>query len=302
MKSLIEPILALKAEKIKRYPCYVNRASSIGYFVPALNGCLRRGVYERTNWQDKELHDAQTQLIFDEGNNQEKTVLADLAAAGIPIIEQQTPFEWKQYQISGHVDGKYVEDSIAYPVEIKSMHPAIFDQVKVLDDFKKHPWTRAYLGQITIYMLCQGIDKGIFLLKNKSNGALRQITVDLDFELGENCIRACEAINASIESGTLPDRITDIEVCKKCPFHVLCLPVKNWGVELKIEDDPAFEDRISRYLSLKEMSKECDDLWDIIKERCRATAIEGELNLMIGRYRITGNTNKRGFTTRIEAI
>ena len=302
MRSLIDPILAKKAEKIKRYPCYVNRASSIGYFVPALNGCIRRGVYERTNWQDKELHDANTQLIFDEGNNQEAAVLRDLADAGIAIIEQQTPFEWKKYLISGHVDGKYVEDGIAYPIEIKSMHPAIFDGIQVLDDFRKHPWTRAYLGQITIYMLCQGIDKGIFILKNKSNGALKQITVDLDFDLGEACIKACEAINAAVKARTLPDRITDVEVCKKCPFKVFCQPAKNWGVELKIEDDPDFENRIEKYLALKESQVECNNLWDLIKERCRASAVDGDLNLMVGKYWVIGSTNKRGFTVKIDLI
>jgi CRISPR/Cas system-associated exonuclease Cas4 (RecB family) len=302
MRSLIDLVLAQKATKINRIPCYVNRASSIGYSVPELGGCLRRGVYERTSWQEKELHDAKTQLIFDEGNNQERAVLADLAEAGVPIIEQQTAFWWEKYRISGHVDGKYVEDGVAYPVEIKSMHPAIFDGISTLEDFKKHPWTRAYLAQIVIYMLCQGIDKGIFILKNKSNGALKQITVDLDYDLGEACLKTCEAINKHVEDKTLPERITDVEVCAKCPFKLICQPEKSWGVPLKIEDDPAFEERITEYLNVKDAEVKCKALWVIIKERCKTTAVDGALNSVVGKYHIIGTTDGRGFSVKIEII
>ena len=88
MKDLITPILEMKSKSIKRMPCYVNRASSLGYAVPMLDGCVRRGMYERTHWEQKELHDVNVQLIFDEGNQQEKSVLRDLDEAEINIIEQ----------------------------------------------------------------------------------------------------------------------------------------------------------------------------------------------------------------------
>ena len=294
MRDLVAVVLAEKAKKIGRYPCNSNRASSIGYAVPMLEGCLRRGVYERTNWKDKELHDAGTQLVFDEGNNQERAVLRDLAEARIDIIEQQTPFEWKEKQITGHLDGKYVEDGVAYPLEIKSMSPFIFDMVFTFEDFKKKPWTRAYMAQITIYMMLQGIDKGLFILKNKSTGELRQITVDLDYDLGEACIKTAEVINQHVESCTLPDRIKDLEVCKKCPFKLLCLPDVNFGEELKIIDDQAFEQRIDTYLSLKPSEADCKKVYDVIKDRCKAQAGEGDLNLMVGKYRVVGKRDTAG--------
>ena len=303
MKDLITPILEMKSKSIKRMPCYVNRASSLGYAVPILDGCVRRGMYERTHWEQKELHDVNVQLIFDEGNQQEKSVLRDLAEAEINIIEQQTAFEWKEYQISGHVDGKYVEEGIAYPIEIKSMHPAIFDSVYVLEDFKKKPWTKAYLAQITIYMLLQGIDKGIFILKNKSNGALKQITVDLDYNLGEACLRTAEIINYAVKTNTFPDRITNRETCKECPFKLVCLPEINFGVPLKLKDDPEYEKKIDRYLSIKESAKEADALWELIRGEAKAQAENGELNIIIGKYNITGKTSvKWSFTTKVEAI
>ena len=294
MKSLIEPILAVKAKKIKRYPCNSNRASALGYAVPMLSGCLRRGVYERTNWQDKELHDARVQLIFDEGNNQESAILRDLAEAGVQIIEQQTPYEWKQYQITGHVDGKYVEDGIAYPVEIKSMSPNIFTSVNSFEDMKKKPWTRSYMVQITLYMLMQGIDKAIFIIKNKSNGELKQLTVDLDYDLGEACLKAAEEINKHVVAGTLPEKIKDIQVCKDCPFKLICCLGVSFGEPLKISDDPLFTERLEKYISLKDQSAECDKLYEVIREEAKAQANGGELNMLCGNYLLTGKPDTKG--------
>jgi CRISPR/Cas system-associated exonuclease Cas4 (RecB family) len=228
--------------------------------------------------------------------------LRDLADAGIDIIEQQGAWEWKEYQITGHIDGTYVEDGVAVPVEIKSMHPAIYDTVFCFDDFKKKPWTRVYMAQIVLYMLSKNIDKGIFILKNKSTGELKQLTVDLDYELGEAILKAAETINTHIANETLPDKIPDREVCKKCPFKLVCLPEINFGVELKIQDNPAFESKVDRYLSIKETQKEAGDLWDEIRNYGKATAENGELNIICGKYKIVGTTNGRGFSMKIDKI
>lgn len=297
MKSLIEPILKMKAAKISRTPCHTNRASSLGYFVPELGGCLRRGVYERTKWQEKELHDARVQLIFDEGNNQERQVLMDLAAANVQIIEQQSAFQFEpvaKYQLTGHIDGVYVEDGIAYPVEIKSMSPNVFGVINTFEDFKKKPWTNAYRAQITLYMLAKNIDKGIFVLKNKSTGELKQVTVDLDYDLGEWCLKACENINAHVTAGTLPDQITDREKCLDCPYKTTCLPGIDFGAPLKIDDDPEFEARLEKAESLKDKKAEYETEHEIIRDRAKATAINGVLNLMVGSWLLKGKTDSRG--------
>lgn len=295
MKNLVELVLQKKAEKIRRYPCNSNRASSIGYSVPELEGCLRRGVYERTSWEQKELHDAKLQTIFDEGHIQEAAVLRDLAEAGVQIIEQQTPYEWKEHQITGHVDGKYIEDGIAYPIEIKSMSPNIFSIINSFEDMKKKPWTRTYMAQITIYMLLQGIDKAIFFLKNKSTGELKQLTVDLDYELGEACLKTAETINGHIKAGTLPDRIKDIDKCSDCPFKLICLPDVSWGTPLQIKDDPEYEAKLTRYFELENAADESKKLYEIIRERAAASADEkGNLNILVGKYTITGKKDTRG--------
>jgi len=254
MVNMVEKILAYKAKSIKRYPCKSNRASSLGYFVPELGGCLRRGVYERTHWQEKELHSPQVQLIFDEGHYQEEQVLKDLAAAGVTVIEQQTMYEWKEHNITGHIDGKIIDESEAIPLEIKSMNPNIFQTMHTFEDFKKKHWTRVYMVQINIYMLMQNVDRAVFILKDKSNGSLRQIEVGLDYVLSENAIRAAETIEKHLALSTLPEQITDREVCFKCPYKILCLPDIDFGTPLKIVDDPDFEKKLDRYYEIEEQA------------------------------------------------
>jgi len=302
--NLVDAILAFKAGQIKRYPCKTNRASGLGYFVSSLEGCLRRGVYERTNWQDKELPDARLQLVFDEGNNQEQIVLRDLAAAGIQIIEQQSAFELPAQQITGHLDGVLVVDGKAVPVEIKSMSPHIFTSVNSFEDFKKKPWTRAYMAQIMLYMLSKDIDVALFILKNKSTGELKQVEVSLDYELAEACLKTAEEINKHVAAKTLPDKIGDLEKCRECPFKLTCCPEINFGVELKISDDPIFAKRLETYLDKKETALECDKEYDLIRERAKATADEkGCLNLLVGNFRLTGKRDaKCAFRLQIEKI
>lgn len=311
--DLVKAIADEKAKKIKRYPCHVNRASNLGYAVPELGGCIRKGVYERTNWQDKELHDVGLQFIFDEGNHQERQVLKDVLDSGYEIIEAQSSYSWEQYQISGHIDGKIMcktetGENIAVPVEIKSMHPQIFSTIHQFEDFKIKPWHRAYMAQITLYMLMQNIDVAIFILKDKSSGKLKQIRVGLDYELGEACLRTAEIINEHVAKKTLPDRITDIDVCSKCSYKLLCHPDRNFGVELKIADDPSFEAKIDRYFEVEDAKSEAKKLWDNITDKCKATSKNdkgelAELNVLLGKYHIKGKVSSNGsFRTTISTI
>lgn len=296
---------------IIRRPCHTNRASSLGYFTPAVGGCVRRGVYERTHWQEKILHDVGLQLIFSEGNHQERAVLKDMAAAGIEIAEQQTMYEWKEYQITGHIDGKlYVKkdgETVAIPIEIKSMSEYIFNGIHSFEDFKKHSWTRSYMVQIMLYMLMQNIDEAIFILKNKSNGKIKQINVGLDYELAESALKAAEIINQHVAAGTLPEGVSDIDVCANCPYRLICKSASfSSGHELQVADDPELEQKIDEWQDLKAGAKRSDDLWEkSIRPKMEATckAQGGKLNMMLGKYMLTGKPDVKGsFRGKVELI
>jgi len=261
---IIEKIYAEKARKIKNNPCHSNRASNLG------DPCLRRLVYERTNWQDKQLYDINTQLIFDEGNNQEKIVIRDLLDAGIEIFEQQRSFEIRDLQISGRMDlkVKVPGDPHLYPAEIKSMSDHIFLKINSINDFYilPYPWLKKYPGQLILYMLDSEEDRGVFILKNKSTGALKEIWIEMDWNLADLLLKKAEEINKHIKAGTYPEKINNLDICNKCPFNHICLPDQSFGPEFSQDQRNQLIDLTARINELKEYYLEYESLNKKLKE------------------------------------
>lgn len=274
---IVEAILESKRKKISSYPVHSNRASDLG------NPCVRYHVYNRTKWPEKSLHDVGLQQVFDLGNDFEKIVLKELAEAGINIIEQQRSFEWKDYQISGHVDGLIQINGNAYPIEIKSMSPFVFDSIQDITSLTKgkYLYLRKYPTQLNLYMLMKGIDKAVFLFKNKSTGAYKEVWMELDYDLGEETLKRAEAINAHIKAGTMPEQITDERICEGCPFVHICLP-EHIGKEVEI-DSGELAEMLDRLESLKEAKKEYEEIDGQVKK-----LVEGRDKILAGQWFITG--------------
>jgi CRISPR/Cas system-associated exonuclease Cas4 (RecB family) len=295
MIDCVKAIYDEKAKKIQRWPVNCLRASSMGYYVPQMDGCERRGVLERTRWQEKELHDIGRELRYQEGNHQERIVLRDLSDAGIQVIEQQGAFTFPEQDIQGHLDGVILEaDGSVTPLEIKSMSDFVFDSVHTAADLKKKSWTKAYIVQLQLYMLAKGKDRAILLCKAKGSGQLRQIEMTLDYELTECVLKCAERINAHIKAKTLPDRIADVEVCKECPMRLVCAPGQKWGEELVIGDDPLFEGRLEKYFELAGPRDEYDKNYEVIKSRVKATANGKAIKMVVGKFLVEGKPDSRG--------
>ena len=282
--SITDKIKESLQKKINQYPVNSNRASSLGH------ECVRYLVFERTRWQEKHLHDTQLQAIFDLGNVLEKSVLAELTEAGIPIIEQQRAFSWPKYGITGHVDGKVLLDGEAYPIEIKSMAPYTFDSINNYKDMlsHKHSYVRRYPAQLTLYELMDNKDMAVFLLKNKVSGAIKEIWMPLDFTYGESLIRKAEAVNKHVTEGTLPDPIMyDENQCTDCGYAHICMPDRI-GKEVEVIDDDELVKLIERYYELKPAAKEYDEVNEHIK-----SIVEGKEKLLVGSYFIDGKWQSR---------
>jgi hypothetical protein len=307
--DIVSAVAAVKEKKIKRFQTTNPRASGIGYAVEMLDGCMRRGVYDITHWQEKKLHDVRGQFIFDEGDHQEKIVLADLAEAGIKVVNQQEPFQIMDKRggrknkvlMTGTLEGRIVTGEAAgrstetLTFEIKSMNPNIFNVINSFEDFKKKPWTHAYMAQGMSYMLSEGEEKMIFILKDKSNGTLKQIEVPLDYELAEAVLKTAEEINDHVEADTLPNRRSDIDKCKFCPHREYCIPDVNFDVGPAVADDPDLENKIDEYMELVDSKKRADELYKkSISPKMKVSANGGDLNVTLGKYRLTGKTDAKG--------
>lgn len=288
---IIEKIEDLKRSRIKQWPVRSNRASDMGH------ECERYLVLNRTRWQEKSLHDVRLQFIFDEGNLHEGALLRDLQDAGLTIIEQQRAFEWPEYQITGHVDAKLSDNGKVIPLEIKSASPFSFQSINSAQDLYngKYHYLRKYPAQMTLYLLMDNKEEGLFIFKNKVTGELKEILLSLDYDFGEQLLKKAESINKHIADGTLPECMPyDEEICGECPFVHICLPeVKRDALEL--ETDPELENKLNRYFELKPNKAEYDRLDKELKAKFK----EKE-KIIMGSYLITGAwVNIKGYTKTV---
>lgn len=274
---IVEKIIESKERKIKQYPVNSNRASDLG--IP----CVRYHVLNRTRWQEKSLHDVGLQLTFDIGNIMEGAILRDIQDAGFQVVEQQRAFSWPEYQITGHLDAKVIIDGKAIPLEVKTSSPYVFKSINSIHDLTngKYGYLRKYPAQLTLYCLMGNHEKGIFLFKDKSSGAMKEIEMPLDYELGETLLKRAETINKHIADKTMPDPISDELWCNGCPFAHICLP-EQIGKEVEV-DTGELATMLDRLEELKPIVKEYDEIDEQVKE-----TVHGREKVLAGNWFVTG--------------
>lgn len=276
---IVEKILERKASKIKQYPTHTNRASELGHV------CERYLVFKRTRWQEAVLHDVALQVLFDEGDLHESAVIRELQDAGFQIIEQQRSYEWPKYQITGHVDGKIVLDGVAYPFDVKSMSSYIFKSVQTVDDLlhAKYAHLKKYPAQIQLYQLLDNKENGLFILKDKSSGQLKELWMPLDLVYCEALVQKAERINAHVASGTVPDPIPwDERTCGSCQFAHICLPEAR-RESLDLTNDPELEAKLKRRAELDPLRQEFKEIDDDVK-----SLLKEKPKVVVGDFLITG--------------
>ena len=274
------------ATRIYIAPHPLNRASE------AAHPCELFLVLSRVKNELRQMHDVALQRIFEEGNFQEKAVLQTLRDAGMKIIEQQRAFDWKKFELSGHIDGMIAVDGQKIPLEIKSASPNSFYAIKSAGPMdlinSKYYWQRRYPAQILLYMLMSNSERGVLLFKNKVNGELKQI----DFQLNDETLAYCEEIlkklervNASVKEilagAEVPKPSHFIEECKTCPFRdTHCFPNRDYGPGYEIATDNQLTHKLNRWAELAPMVQEYEQLDREIKEKARGK------NLVIGDFLI----------------
>lgn len=281
---IVERIMTAKESKIQVYPVHANRASELGH------ECMRYLVYNRTRWSDKLPHDARLQLIFDIGNTLESMVISDLMEAGFVVTEQQRPFSWDKYNITGRVDCKILTADKVYPCEIKSSAPNVFNSINTIDDMRNHKYhyMRKYPAQLTLYMLMSSQDLGVFIFKNKSTGELKEIWMELDYVFAESLIQKAETINDYIKRGELPDQIEyDDNICGQCAFEHICTPDRI-GTEVDIDDNENLIELVDRWNALKPTAKEFEDV-----DKALTKMVLGREKVLAGDFYIEGKWQTR---------
>jgi len=223
----------------------------------------------------------------------EEDVMDLLRKSGIQVIEQQRPFMWEEIELSGKIDCVLkLNGTDGIPTEIKSMNGFDWEKTNSLDDMKasKKHWIRGYVAQLMFYLLMSNKPFGMFILKNKSTGALKQIDCDLDYEYAENLVKKLELVNKHVKANTYPERIDDRDVCKYCDFKSTCLPDEGWG-SISIEDSKETALRLVKWAFLKPLANEYAKINDLLK-KVWGEKKEGEY-LYDGRFSVTVKKQKR---------
>ncbi|MDD5722662.1 MAG: hypothetical protein PHY29_02855 [Syntrophales bacterium] len=281
---IVERVIEAKAAKMQQWPVRSNRASECGH------PCERYLVFNRTRWQEKTLPRPELQFIFDLGNILEPAVIRDLQDAGFSVNQTQRGFEWKEYDITGSIDGKIVVDGQAWPLEIKTMSPYVFNGINSVEDMTKgrYLYLRKYPTQLNLYCLMDNKEKGVFILKNKVNGAMKEVWMSLDYDLGEATLKKIERVNRHIEHGFVPDPIEwDDDICGECPFLHICLPDRTVDA-MKIEDDTELLSLLNQREALVANHKQYEEIDKEIKER-----IKERDKLLVGPWFIEGGWKDR---------
>jgi hypothetical protein len=119
-------------------------------------------------------------------------------------------------------------------------------------------------------------EKGLFVLKNKSTGQMKEIPMSLDYEYTETILKKCEAINKAVheyektkDEKALPDRIPyDEETCSRCKFYHICMPDKPAG-DAKIIINPELIHRLEELEKIKPLVSQYEKEMKEIKEMFR---------------------------------
>ena len=274
--------------KIQVWPQKINRASSAGH------PCSRHLVYCRLNGDEKLKHDVGLELVFREGNHQEKAFIRDFMDAGIFIEESQRSFEWKDYELTGKIDGILKCGDKKYPVEFKSSAPANFEKINSQDDLKNSftYYLKGYFDQIQLYLLMNNCDEGIIFFKNKVNGRIKQINITLDYEYSERILKKLELVNKCVKEKTYPERVEDRRPCASCAFRHICLPDET-SASIQIEDSVELLDTLEQREKLKEAAKLYEELDEKAKSICKVK--EDGAYLVGGDFQVKVKTQERKF-------
>lgn len=270
-------------------PRYANRASDIG------DDCERKLVYERTRWQDKRPADIGLLYVFGMGNILEEPKVRQMQDGGIKIIRQQEPFEYKskgEVLLTGHIDGIIEEiaeqETRLYLLEIKTMNEHIWEATNTAADFARYHWTRKYRPQLNAYCFGLEIPHGVWILVNKSNGRLKQIPWELDYDMAEQTLQRCERINAHCKAGTLPDFMPNTpeaaDYCESCAFFSICKPPIN-RESLTLIVDQTLIGMVDEMFAMEEGAKRYEHLKTELKE----TKLAGIKRAAIGPYLYDGS-------------
>lgn len=272
------------AAKISSYPRKNPILSDIG-------DCDRQIAYGVAEWKIKKLPTIDLQARFEVGHLMEREMTKELLEMGFDFQGGQEAVtvhgKGGILLATGRIDGFIKWEGEKIPVEFKSMHPNIFNQVETIEDFQRKPWLRKYIRQLQMYMFGHAKEYGLFGLTDCLGGK-KWFILYLDLGECELLLQRLENVVGHLSKGTLPDRINYSEqVCGRCDWAHMCLP-DIMRSEAEILTDPELIAQLERREELDSLASEYDKLDKAVKAK-----LKGVRKGVAGEFFINGSEKTR---------
>jgi hypothetical protein len=282
---------------IKSFARWSNWAGDLGF------ECDTYQALCRLKPELKPLPDLGLAKVFRASGMLEAPNLRLLEEAGIKIVEQARPYTWNEKKISGRIDAKieFEVDGklLRIPLEHKALSPNSYRTVlKHKQDGislrqSKYSWMRKYPGQLQIYDLMDGSEYGLWMFYEKVCGDYFFWLDPIDYTYTEELIQRAERTNAAVEAGTIPEPERK-PICEGCDFErTHCFVGKEGGEGWEFITDAEWLIKVQRYLEIKPLTSEAEDLWDEFKAAFQAKTV------IIGDQKFESKPfHKNGFTVQ----
>lgn len=292
-------VRALTERRQVRLTQMINQYPRRNPILSDLGDCNRQIVYGVTNWKDKPLPGPELQARFEVGNVMEREMTKELLEMGFNFVGGQDSVEINGKDgillATGRIDGFIKWEGEKIPVEFKSMHPNIYDQVESIEDFSKKSWLRKYVRQLQMYCYGHNKEYGLFGLTNCLGGR-KWFVLYLDLGECELLLQRLEKVAFHLALKTLPDRIPYREdVCGRCDFANICLAdvVRN-------ETDVLTDDVLIASLERREQLKDSHTEYGKIDKEVKSK-LKGIEKGIAGSFMIVGKpTHKESYTVEAQ--
>jgi hypothetical protein len=187
-----------------------------------------RQLWYGFRWVKKILHDGRLLLIFQTGHEEEKRIVFNLRKAGIQV-EDRAPNrkQWRIRQHGGHSGGSMDGAGLGFPeapktwhvLEVKTSNTKKFAELKAKGVQTAKP---EHYVQMQVYMGETGMDRAMYVCKNKDTDELHTERVEFDQVLFLRMKAKAERI---ITADVPPARISDDPSwyeCKMCDYYDVC--------------------------------------------------------------------------------
>ena len=177
------------------------------------------------------------EMAANEGNWHEERIKNQLRKEGLEVFDEQLEIslEYDKFILLGHIDGKVLEG-----MEEQYSIGTLLLEVKSMSQYQFDRWMKQgfdgfydYAAQLTCYMKATGLDKALYIVKNRSSGSQSQIVLTKPpANLGEIIAKLdnieewiAKNIELGAREGLYPTEFDPNSLeCRRCDYKRYCIP------------------------------------------------------------------------------